>query len=170
MAIFVLAFIGAVIGLATALACSAVITELASSSHYSFVDAGYIGDSLLSFVRTLLAIGPYLAMAVFFATVGRSTTAGIGFTLGILFLETILTSLLQLSSDFGAHLTNAFTGTNVDRLMLENGLGSALRMAQSSSFQVPPIDPVFSAIILVAYLLGFLGAALGVFDRRHITG
>lgn len=170
VAIFVLAFVGAIVGLATALACSAVVTELASSSDYSFVDAAYIGDSLLSFVRTLLAIGPYLAMAVFFGTVGRSATAGIGFTLGILFLETIVTGLLQLSSDFGARLTNAFPGTNVDTLMLENGLDSALRLAQSSSFQVPRVDPIFSALIVVGYLLGFLGAALTVFDRRDITG
>ncbi len=58
IAVALLVLAGTAAGMVTALLTSAVITEIAGSSDYSFVDAGYIGDSVLSYGRTLLAICP----------------------------------------------------------------------------------------------------------------
>lgn len=170
VAISVLTVIGTFIGMVTAVASSAVISEIAGESDYGFIDAGFLGGSALSYLRTLLAMAPYLGLSVFFGTVGRSTLSGIGFCLGIRFLEVIITSLLQLTGRLGGQISNAFPGTNVETLMFGNGLQSSLQVVQQSTFAVPRVSAEWSALILAVYALGFILATLMFFDRRDIVG
>lgn len=149
---------------------SAIISELAGASDYGFIDAGFIGDSSLSYLRMLLAITPCLGLSVFFGNVGRSTLSGVGFSLGVRFLEVIVTSLLQLTGRLGGQISNVFPGTNVETLMLANGLPSSLQVARQTTFAIPRVPTEWSAVILAAYAIGFLGASLVVFSRRAIRG
>lgn len=161
---------GTLLGMATALLASFVISAANGSADYSFVDAAYIGESVASYGRTLLAIAPYVAMAVFFSIVGRSTMAGIGFTLGILFLETIITSLLRLSSDVGERLANAFPGANVDTMMRANDLEAALRYEQEQlGGQFYSLPTGWAALVLGVYVMAFLAASFILFNRRDVT-
>lgn len=170
VAIAILTVIGTLIGMVVAVTTSGIISEVAGASDYGFIDAGYIGESALSYLRTLLTIAPYLGLAVLFGTIGRSTLSGVGFSLGILFLEAIITGLLQLTGKLGGQISNIFPGTNVETLMLANGLRSSLQVAQQSTFAFPRVSTEWSAVILAAYTLGFLAATLVVFARRDIRG
>ena len=161
---------GTLLGMITALVASFVISASNGAADYGFVDAAYIGDSVASYGRTLLAIAPYVAMAVFFSVVGRSTMAGIGFTLGILFLETIITSLLRLSSDVGEKFANVFPGANVDTLIRANNLEAALRYEQEQlGGQFYSLPTEWAALVLVGYVVAFLGASFVLFNRRDVT-
>ncbi len=160
---------GTLLGMVTALIASFVISAANGSLDYGFVDAGYAGESIASYGRAVLAIAPYVAMAVFFAMLGRSTMSGIGFTLGILFLETIITSLLRLSSEFGERAANAFPGANVDNIMRANDLNPALRMEEQQFGQFFYLDASWAALILTAYVVVFLAAGYILFNRRDIT-
>lgn len=159
---------GTFLGMIVAVISSAVITEIAGQGDYSFIDAGYVGESMLSYARTLLAIAPYVAMALFFSVWGRSTIAGIGASLGILFMETIITSLLRLSSETTARMTNIFPGANADTLMLENGLQSALRVQQTRPIDVPTLDPPLAALVLFGYFAAFAVATVVLFGQRDV--
>ncbi|HWO93961.1 MAG TPA: ABC transporter permease subunit, partial [Dehalococcoidia bacterium] len=159
---------GTLAGMLVALIVSALITLIAGNPDYSFVDVGYIGDSFASYGRTLLAMSPYIAMAVFFSTWGRSTMGGIGASLGVLFLETIITSLMQLAGEVPARITNVFPGANADTLMLENGLQIAIQQRQDPTLDVPVLDSPFAALVLATYVVGFLIATYVLFERRDV--
>lgn len=168
IAVALLVLAGTAAGMVTALLTSAVITEIAGSSDYSFVDTGYIGDSVLSYGRTLLAIAPYVAMATLLATWGRSTMAGIAGTLGFVFVESIIASLLQLAGEFPARLSNALPSVNADTVMLANNLETTLRMQESSPLDVPLLSAPLAALVLLAYTVGTLTAAFVLFQRRDV--
>ena len=78
VAIAILTVIGTLIGMVVAVTTSGIISEVAGASDYGFIDGGYLGDSALSYLRTLLTIAPYLGLAVLFGTIGPVHAFGCG--------------------------------------------------------------------------------------------
>lgn len=167
-ALVVLIVLGTAAGMATALVTSSLITFIGGDPDFGFIDGPYILESLASYGRTLLAMSPYIAMAVFFATLGRSTMGGIGSSLGVLILEAIVTSLMVLAGGFAADLTNLFPGPNADTLMLANNLELALRQEQQAQVEVPRLEAWGAGLVLAGYTVTFIAGTFVLFQRRDI--
>ncbi|HWO94522.1 MAG TPA: ABC transporter permease subunit [Dehalococcoidia bacterium] len=168
VAVSVMVFLGTLAAMVTAVVASTVISGVAGDLDYGFVDWQWLGDAALAYGRTVLAIAPYIAIAFFFAAYGRSTLAGIGAAVGILFLENLITSLMRLAGDLPSRLTNVLPGANVETLMLQNELGLALNFQERSQTERIPLDPPFAALVLVAYIVALIAATYILFQKRDV--
>lgn len=163
--------IGALIALIAALMTSTVITARNGGVDFSFVNAAYIRASAITFGRTLFTIMPYLALAICFSTIGRSTLAGVAAALGWRFLEGLVTALLTLAGGWFASVPDYLLRANVASIQfsapLTRNLTRTLGASEEFGSNLPSLE--HAVAVLSVYIVILLVTAASVFQRRDFT-
>lgn len=140
---------------------------------FDFFNAAWLGHALLYVLIGILGLFVYAMMALFVATLGRSAAAGIAGTLVWSFLvEPVLERICNFiafassgaTSDFFQAVPDYFIGKNIAALSQNQNvflLGS----------QSPPsaLSDLHALLVLVGYLILFIGLAWWINERRDIT-
>ncbi|MPZ50566.1 MAG: hypothetical protein GEU75_14930 [Dehalococcoidia bacterium] len=169
IALWALVVVGLLIGLVAALTTSAAITLAAGRFDLQFVDAAYIQDSVLSFLRTLVGTAPYFSLAALLGVVGRSPTAGIALALGVAFLEGIVSGLMQLAGGWVANIPLYTLDANADSLALvEGGVLSDLygQSGFGEAIQRPSVE--HAVIVLLFWAFAFISATYWCLSRQDL--
>ena len=128
----------------------------------SFLTAAVFGHFVLFVLLGMLFWFSYMLMAVFFGTVGRSTTAGVVGPLVWIFVEPALASVMAGLSGFAQHIPDYFLGTNL--LSLIHDQEHALSIGATGAYPVG-----HSLLVVAAYLIAFVGVACWLTVRRDVT-
>src|SRR5579883_1589351 len=96
----------------------------------AFLTPAWLGHALLYLLATMLNWFMYAVVAIFFAVLGRSTTAGIAGALTWFFGEPIVSSILTLAGNFSVGKVGDFLHALPDYLMGNNA--RALQLSQAS--------------------------------------
>jgi ABC-2 type transport system permease protein len=164
--------IGMVIGVATGFIMGLVTTAIGGNAFdFSFATGVYLWDQFLQFWRTFFIILPFAMLGFLFALVGRSAMPGIAIGIGILFLEPIITSLMQLAGGWVAKIPNYLFNANVNAINALNNLpfpqgGFGGGIADAS--RVPSVTHAF--VVLSVYIVVCAGVAFYLFRKRDVTG
>jgi ABC-type transport system involved in multi-copper enzyme maturation permease subunit len=78
-------------------------------------------DTILSFLRTVFVILPFVFFAMFFATVWKSAGPAVGAALGFFFVEGIFINLLSSARGWLQHVPAFFLNQNIDAVLRANG-------------------------------------------------
>jgi len=166
--IFITLLLMTLLGVLTGQVCNPVSGIAQTGDFWS---AAWIGHALLYLLIALFNWFMFAAIAIFFATLGRSTAAGVVAGISWLFVEPILGSVLTLLGtfsrgalgDFLKAIPNYFIGNNFSALLNDQG--------QNLSFGAPtPTVSVFHAVIvLLVYFAFFIGLAWWINRRRDVT-
>ena len=171
LAILAFTVTGALLGLAAAIVTSTIITLRSGGADFSFVTADYMRDAATTFLRTIFTILPYLALAVFFSTLGRSTLAGVAAALGWRFLEGLIATLLTLAGGRWAEIPDYLLRSNVASIQfsapLTRNLTRALGADDDAFTNLPSVE--HAVIVLLAYIAVLVLASAVVFQRRDFT-
>ena len=150
------------------------------TSSFDFFSAAWLGHALLYVLITMLGLFVYAMMALFLATLGRSTVAGIA---GVLVWNFVVESVVKVvcnavaantrgvTADFFSAVPNYLISTNIAALQQNQALvllgdGSS----QSQGLNNPaPLSDLHALLVLAAYLILFIGLAWCVNARRDIT-
>jgi len=140
---------------------------------------GVSGEGVREIVFYWLAISlnlfAYALVALFFATLGRSTAAGIGAGIGLVFLEYVAQGILAIvfasnpslaSGDIGKwlqQLPDWFLRTNVSDLVAH---ASEAPIAFNSA---PGLDLTHAALVAAAYCVVLVGGSYALFRSRDMT-
>ncbi len=141
------------------------------AADYRFLTPAWVGNFALFLLLEMLYWFSYMLMALFFATLGRSTVVGVAGPLIWLGLEPVLTSILTaLASTFGGSqsgvlraIPGCFLGNNLTSLIDHQGHVIAL----SSKAGDYPVGQ--SLLVVAAYLVVFVGVAGWLTVRRDVT-
>jgi ABC-type transport system involved in multi-copper enzyme maturation permease subunit len=147
----------------------AVMAHLAGvGAGFSFLTADAFAHFVLFALVGMLFWFSFMLMALFFATVGRSTVAGIVGPLVWLLIEPVLTGFLSSAPGFVQYIPN---------FLLENNLLSLIH-SQMGALGILGNDPLvqsgtFSAgqplLVVAVYLIAFVGVACWLTVRRDVT-
>ena len=169
VAIFVL--IGMVIGLAVGFAMSLITTAIGGYNFdFNFVTGGYLWDQFLQFWRTFYVLLPYMLIGFMFSILGRSAMPGIALGIGVLFLESIVTTFMTLSGGWIATIPAYLTTANVRAIAALGSLPSnfASRMGPGGpAVELPGVVHAF--VVLAIYSLIALILAFYLFRKRDVT-
>jgi ABC-type transport system involved in multi-copper enzyme maturation permease subunit len=138
----------------------------------AFLSGAWIAHALLYLFIAMLNWFMFAVIAIFFATLGRSTAAGVVAAIGWLFAEPILGSVLTLlgnvskgaPGDLLKAIPNYFIGTNFGVLL--NDQGQYLSFNSSST---PAVSVVHAIIVLLVYFAFFIGLTWWINKRRDVT-
>ena len=170
VALWALVVAALLLGLAIMLATSGVITLTAGEFDLAFVDAQYVRESALSFLRMLAATAPYFALAVLLATVGKSATAGIALSFGVAFLEGIVSGLMTLAGGWVAEIPPYLLDANGDTLGLANGGQMEAMFGGESAFGQAFNRPslTHAVVVMLCWTAVFLAASFWAFRRQDL--
>ena len=137
-----------------------------------FWSAAWIGHALLYLLIAMLNWFMFAVIAIFFATLGRSTVAGVVAGISWLFIEPILGSVLDLLGnlskgalgDILKAIPNYFIGTNFSTLLSDQG--QYLSFGNAST---PGVTVVHAIIVLLVYFAFFIGLTWWINKRRDVT-
>ena len=162
--------LGIVLGLAFNLTTGVPFT-------FDFFTPAWSGHAILYALIIIFSLFVYSMLALFLATLGRSTAAGIAGALTWLLLgETVLRTILDVigtatggaTGDFLRAIPNYFIGSNTGAL-LQNQYQS-LGFFGTSSFSSPgSIGDLQAILVLVVYVAAFIGLSLWLNQKRDIT-
>jgi hypothetical protein len=160
---------GLLIALIAALATSTAITLAAGRFDLGFVDAAYVLDSVLSFLRILAGTLPYFSLAALLGVVGRSPTAGIALALGVAFLEGIVSGLMQLAGGWVAHIPLYTLDANADSLALvEGGILSDLYGQSGFGEAIDQPSVEHAVIVLLLWAVVLIAATYWSLSRQDL--
>ena len=160
-AVAIAALIGIIIAVVVGFIVSIITTMLVDGGvNWEFLSTGYIGSLFASLGRTIVAIVLFLLLAALFATLFRSSVAGMAIAFVFIFAESIMVGMLSGSTGWLAELTHYTIGFNVQELA---ALSSPTTMPEAT-------QPWWqSAGILFTYGLVFLGGIFFIFRRQDLT-
>lgn len=141
--------------------------------------SGVPGELLLTWLALALNLFGYCAIALFFATLGRSTAAGIGFALGFFVAESVLQGILAAISflfqqtqpnvaEFIRHIPDWFLGTNVGYIVQHASL-SPLAISPSGDQGGPGVGMGHALLVALLYLIVTIGGSYLLTRKRDIT-
>jgi len=137
----------------------------------SFWSIGWFGHMLLYLLIAMFNWFMFAAMAIFFATLGRSTVAGVVGGITWFFVEPILGSLLALVGFFNHGSLGDFLKAIPDYFIMNNF--NALLNDQSQSLfgssTIPTVSSIHAIIVLLVYFALFIGLAWWINQRRDVT-
>jgi len=144
----ILILIGLVVGVATGFIMSLITTAIGGYSFdFSFATGGYLWDQFLQFWRTFFVLIPYALLGFLFAIVGRSAMPGIALGIGILFLESLVTTFMSLAGGWIAKVPDYLLAANVRAITPLAGLPewfSAGMGVGNTSIQMPGVIHAFT--------------------------
>jgi ABC-2 type transport system permease protein len=170
LVIFIL--IGMLIGVATGFVMGLITTAIGGNSFdFSFATGGYFWDQFVQFWRTFFVLLPFISLGALFALVGRSATPGIGLGIGILFLEPIITSFMDLAENWVNQIPKYLFNANVDAINALSGLplpsggfGEGFGRAATQA------TAAHAFAVLSVYIVVFIGMSFYLFRKRDVTG
>lgn len=138
----------------------------------AFWSGAWLGHALLYLLIAMLNWFMFAVIAIFFATLGRSTAAGVVAGIGWLFAEPILGAVLTLLGDVsrgagGAILKaipNYFISTNFDAL-----LNDQRQYLSLGAISTPAVSVSHAIIVLLVYFALFIGLTWWINKRRDVT-
>jgi ABC-type transport system involved in multi-copper enzyme maturation permease subunit len=168
----ILVLIGLVVGVAAGFIMSLITTAIGGYSFdFSFATGGYLWDQFLQFWRTFFVMIPYILLGFLFAIVGRSAMPGIALGIGILFLESLVTTFMSLAGGWIAKVPDYLLAANVRAITslagLPEGFSSGMGVS-NTSIQMPGVIHAFTALGI--YSLVFIVVAFYLFRQRDVTG
>jgi ABC-2 type transport system permease protein len=167
----ILVLMGLVIGLATGFIMSLITTAIGGYSFdFSFATGGYLWDQFLQFWRTLFVLIPYVLLGFLFAIVGRSAMPGIALGIGVLFLETLVTTFMRLAGGWIANVPDYLLAANIRAITSLAGLPEGFNQgmgAGNAAAQMPGVTHAF--VTLAIYCLVFVTLAFYLFRKRDVT-
>lgn len=146
---------------------------------FSFFSAAWLGHAVLYLLIAMLSLFVYAMMALCLATLGRSTAAGIAGALVWIFLaETVFKAICNAvalathgaTADFFRVVPNYFINANVTALQQNQHqalFGDAF--AQSPQNNGPTLSDLHALLVLLGYLILFIGLSWWVNERRDVT-
>ena len=160
------------------------VVPLSESAFKSFVgnslNAAWLGHALLYLLITMLGLFVYAMMALFLATLARSTAAGIA---GVLVWALVIEPVLGVVCNGIASITNGatadllraipdyFIGNNISALQQNQEVvlfpGSIVQLAAQANPR--PLSDIHALLVLAGYLILFIGLAWWVNERRDVT-
>jgi ABC-type transport system involved in multi-copper enzyme maturation permease subunit len=155
-----------------------IITGIAP--HFDFFNAPWLAHALTYLLITSLSLFVYAMMALFLATLGRATAAGIGGALVWIYLaEPILKFLSNIAAvtakgataDFARALPDYLISSNIAALQQNQNLALfGDKFAQFLALSNPsPLSDLHALLVLAGYIILFIGLAWWINERRDIT-
>ena len=112
-------------------------------------------DAAIGLGKTVYALAPYVALAVFLAVLTQSTAQGVSLSLAYFVLELILPGVLGGTSEWVANVLGAaLLGSNVGEWTSAESTADTLR----------------AFLVILAYTAVLVAAALWIFQRRDVAG
>jgi len=171
ISVVILVIIGMLINIAVGLVMSLITNSIAGNAlSFSFMTGGYLWDQFLQFWRTLFIILPFTLMGLMFAVVGRSAMPGIAVGIGILFLEPIITALMDVAGGWISSVPKFLFAANVNVIRALNNLpkGSGPFAGGATSANAPSLTQAY--MVLGVYIIIFVAVAFYLFKKRDVTG
>lgn len=169
MTVTAFVIVGAIIGVAAGFGVSMITTALGGYSFdFDFMTPAYLWRQFLQFWRTLYVIMPYVLLGFLFAVLGRSAMPGIAFGVGVFFLESLITTFMNLAGGWIARVPEYLLSANVRAITSLGELPESLQRGGDFVGNVPGVW--HAAAILAAYSLVFLVLAFYLFHKRDVTG
>lgn len=137
-------------------------------------------ELLMTWLALALNLFGYCAIALFFATLGRSTAAGIGFALGFFVAENLLGGILTAISfvfqqtqpnvaAFIRHIPDWFLGTNVGYIVQHASLSPLAISPSGDQGGNAPFDMTHALLVALLYLVLTIGGSYLLTRKRDIT-
>ena len=167
--IFIL--IGMIIAVIAGFIMSLITTGIGGYAFdFGFMTGGYIWDQFAQFWRTFFVLIPYSLIGFLLAIVGRSAMPGIALGIGVLFLESIITTFMTLAGGWVARVPDFLLAANVRAITSLADLPSGFDQMGGGDVitQLPGTTHAF--VTLTIYSVAFLAIAFYVFRRRDVTG
>jgi len=167
--IFIL--IGMIIAVIAGFIMSLITTGIGGYAFdFGFMTGGYIWDQFAQFWRTFFVLIPYSLVGFLLAIVGRSAMPGIALGIGVLFLESIITTFMTLAGGWVARVPDYLLAANVRAITSLADLPSGFDQMGGGDVitQLPGTTHAF--VTLTIYSVAFLAIAFYVFRRRDVTG
>jgi len=170
---FVVIFIGMLVMTALGVLTGQLFNPVSGVAQSgAFWSGAWIGHALLYLFIAMLNWFMFAVIAIFFATLGRSTAAGVVAGISWLFVEPILGSVLTLLGnvskgalgDFLKAIPNYFIGTNFSALLTDQWQYLSL-----NSSSTPAVSVVHAVIVLLVYFAFFIGLTWWINKRRDVT-
>jgi len=148
--------------------------------NFDFFNAAWLAHALIYLLITTLSLFVYAMMALFIATLGRSTAAGIGGAFVWIYLaEPILKFLCSIAAatakgptaDFARALPDYLISNNIAALQQnQNQVLFGDRFAQVLALSNPsPLSDLHALLVLAGYIILFIGLAWRINEHRDIT-
>lgn len=136
----------------------------------STMNSEWIGHALLYVLTLVLSLFFYAVLATFIATLGRSSAAGIAGALVWWLLEGLLSNILTAVSNVSSGALAAFLKAVPDYLPGVN-LNALIgnQIAYMSHTQAGDLSDLHAILVVVIYLVIFIGIAFWVHETRDVT-
>jgi ABC-2 type transport system permease protein len=166
----ILILIGMLIGVVAGFVTGMITTGIGGYSYnFSFFTGHYAWEQFLQFWRTFFVIIPYAVLGFLMSIAGRSAMPGIATGIGVLFLESIITTFMSLAGGWIARVPDYLLSANVNAITALNNLPQGFgKGGGTGSIAAPSIPHAF--ITLSIYSLAFLVLAYYLFKKRDVTG
>ncbi len=167
----IVVLIGMVVGMFVGFAMSLLTTYIGGYAFdFSFATGSYVWGQFLQFWRTSYILFLYMMLAFLFAIVGRSAMSGIAVGVGVLFLESIITTFMRLAGGWVASIPDYLLTANVNAIQRLNQLPGNIGEGFGGSNAVVSPSIVQSYWVLGGYTVAFIIIAFWLFQRRDVTG
>lgn len=139
---------------------------------YGAMNAARLGEALAGLARTTFVVLPFVAMALFFSTVWRSTPQAAGFALGFFFLESLFTGVLDTATGFLSKVpealvnANALSVMNANGIVPENSLTGPFGLVAGAGSSIVPLWRAVGVLLL--WIAAFASVAFWRFRRRDL--
>ena len=162
---------GMVIGVVVGIIMSLITNAIGGYTFdFSFLTGSYVWQQFLQFWRTFYTIIPFALLGFMMSIVGRSAMPGISTGIGVVFLESIITTFMRLASGWIAKVPDYLLNANVQAITALNELPRGFgRMGVGTTGDTAP-SVTHAYITLGIYALAFLVLAYYLFRKRDITG
>lgn len=134
-------------------------------------------EIVLFWLALSLNLFAFAAIALFMATLGRSTAAGIGFALGYFIFEGVAQGIVFIvatllfsqpaSADFVHHIPDWFIGNNV--AFIVRNVSQAPLVINGPPLGGEAFDMTHALLVALAYLVVLIGGSYLLLRRRDVT-
>lgn len=141
-----------------------------ASTNWQFLSLGWLGHALLYIFSAIPGLFVYAMMALFLATLGRSSTAGVAGGIAWSLLEPVLGLLV---STIGQRMQGALGSffTAVPDYLISNNVDALLQNQSLFLTHDSPatLNSLHALLVLLAYAVVFIGLAWRLMARRDVT-
>jgi ABC-2 type transport system permease protein len=162
---------GMFIGLLTGFIMSLITTAIGGYAFsFNFATGSYLWQQFLQFWRTFYVIIPFALLGFFMAIIGRSAMPGIATGIGVVFLESIITTFMRLAGGWIAKVPDYLLSANVSTLTAMNNLPRGFGGGMSGGITDTSLSITHAFLTLGIYGLVFLVLGYYLFRKRDVTG
>lgn len=171
ISISIMIIVGMAVGVVVGIIMSLITNAIGGYPFdFTFLTGSYMWQQFLQFWRTFYTIIPFALLGFMMSIVGRSAMPGISTGIGVVFLESIITTFMRLASGWIAKVPDYLLNANVQAITALNELPRGFgRMGVSATGDTAP-SVTHAYITLGLYSLAFLALAYYLFRKRDVTG